>query len=413
MTTGIHKGEAEHKYDYSALIYEIPAYGWSSTQHKIGLWFVNPSFEYMGGGPTKALHVGLSGVAQTAVITQLVGLTPDVWVFAADGSLAIAAGVDAEKITRLVAPATADATLASLPSALADDLRAKRASFVMHMPVDALQGPSLGKALDAALKNVPGYKTEQMRGGLAMLSPLSSSTLWITEANNQTVVHMAVQGIGHTADEEGKAALAAAVAVAGGGDAAALFGALASKYPASPRLAAYQTRAGTNGPGVLAGSGVGGLVLSGAIAWTIASGFVNGDLVADANLPPPGKTPEELAAEAQAAADALKKAADDQAAADAAAKTAADDAAKKQADADAEAKKKADADAKKKADADAKKKADAEAKKKADAEAKKKADEEAKKKADEEAKKKDPPPLKPGIPKRVGRGPVTTPAPKP
>src|ERR1041385_3695939 len=67
MTTGIHKGEAEHKYDYSALIYEIPAYGWSSTKHSVGLWFVNPSFEYMAGGPTKAeltghLYVNPGGV---------------------------------------------------------------------------------------------------------------------------------------------------------------------------------------------------------------------------------------------------------------------------------------------------------------------------------------------------------------
>ena len=41
MTTGIHKGEAEHKYDYSALIYDIPAYGWSSTKYNLGFWFIN------------------------------------------------------------------------------------------------------------------------------------------------------------------------------------------------------------------------------------------------------------------------------------------------------------------------------------------------------------------------------------
>ena len=66
-----------------------------------------------------------------------------------------------------------------------------------------------------------------------------------------------------------KAALAAAVAVAGGGDPAALFGELVTKYPASPRLAAYQARAGSNGPGVLIGSAVGG------------GGDVNGDLIDD------------------------------------------------------------------------------------------------------------------------------------
>jgi rhamnogalacturonan endolyase len=53
LNTGIYSGEVEHKYDYSAIQFEIPAYGWSSTEHKLGLWFVNPSIEYLSGGPTK------------------------------------------------------------------------------------------------------------------------------------------------------------------------------------------------------------------------------------------------------------------------------------------------------------------------------------------------------------------------
>jgi len=53
MTTGVHKGEAEHKYDYSAVLSETPAYGWISTRERVGLWLINPSGEYLGGGPTK------------------------------------------------------------------------------------------------------------------------------------------------------------------------------------------------------------------------------------------------------------------------------------------------------------------------------------------------------------------------
>ena len=51
MTTGIHKGEPEHKYDYSALFSETPAYGWSSSSKKAGIWVVSPSLEYLNGGP--------------------------------------------------------------------------------------------------------------------------------------------------------------------------------------------------------------------------------------------------------------------------------------------------------------------------------------------------------------------------
>ena len=53
MNTGIHKGKVEHKYGYSALYSESPAFGWSSEEKKVGLWMVNPSLEYIAGGPTK------------------------------------------------------------------------------------------------------------------------------------------------------------------------------------------------------------------------------------------------------------------------------------------------------------------------------------------------------------------------
>jgi rhamnogalacturonan endolyase len=53
MTTGIHRGEVEHKYDYAAMFSETPAYGWSSSDRKLGVWIVNPSLEYINGGPIK------------------------------------------------------------------------------------------------------------------------------------------------------------------------------------------------------------------------------------------------------------------------------------------------------------------------------------------------------------------------
>jgi rhamnogalacturonan endolyase len=58
MTTGVHKGEVEHKYDYSAVMPDTPAYGWSSTKHHVGVWLINPSFEYVAGGPTKVELTG-------------------------------------------------------------------------------------------------------------------------------------------------------------------------------------------------------------------------------------------------------------------------------------------------------------------------------------------------------------------
>ena len=53
MNSGSYKGQVEHKYDYSAVQFDTPAWGWSSSEKHIGLWFVNPTIEYLSGGATK------------------------------------------------------------------------------------------------------------------------------------------------------------------------------------------------------------------------------------------------------------------------------------------------------------------------------------------------------------------------
>jgi len=58
LTTGVYKGRAEHKYDYSADQSKTPAFGWSSTKEHVGLYIINPSFEYLSSGP---LHFELTG----------------------------------------------------------------------------------------------------------------------------------------------------------------------------------------------------------------------------------------------------------------------------------------------------------------------------------------------------------------
>ena len=53
LNTGLYQGRVEHKYDYTAVQFDTPAYGWSSTKQHVGFWFVNPTIEYLSGGPTK------------------------------------------------------------------------------------------------------------------------------------------------------------------------------------------------------------------------------------------------------------------------------------------------------------------------------------------------------------------------
>lgn len=49
---------AGDKYVYTANQTENPAFGWSSTTDNVGLFFINPSMEYMSGGPTKIEFLG-------------------------------------------------------------------------------------------------------------------------------------------------------------------------------------------------------------------------------------------------------------------------------------------------------------------------------------------------------------------
>ena len=58
MTTGIHTGEVEHKYDYNMLFTETPTWGWSSTSKQVGVWIVNPSTEYLSNGPDRVDYGG-------------------------------------------------------------------------------------------------------------------------------------------------------------------------------------------------------------------------------------------------------------------------------------------------------------------------------------------------------------------
>jgi rhamnogalacturonan endolyase len=51
--SGIYKNSVEHKYSYNAPMYKLQAWGWSSTKDHIGVYFINPSNEYIMGGPER------------------------------------------------------------------------------------------------------------------------------------------------------------------------------------------------------------------------------------------------------------------------------------------------------------------------------------------------------------------------
>jgi rhamnogalacturonan endolyase len=61
IAAGNYKNSVEHKYTYCGIMYRLPAYGWSSTKDHIGVYFINPTTEYIGGGAEKmdlVCHMG-------------------------------------------------------------------------------------------------------------------------------------------------------------------------------------------------------------------------------------------------------------------------------------------------------------------------------------------------------------------
>ena len=50
LTSGVYANSVEHKYSYNGVMYRLQAWGWSSTKDHVGVYFINPSTEYIGGG---------------------------------------------------------------------------------------------------------------------------------------------------------------------------------------------------------------------------------------------------------------------------------------------------------------------------------------------------------------------------
>lgn len=98
MTTGRHAGWAEHKYSYSAILENVPAYGWAGTKQSVGVWIINPSVEYIAGGPTKMELTGHRDVGGTSLPTLL-----NMWHGSHYGGTVLSLGKD-EKWSKIIGP---------------------------------------------------------------------------------------------------------------------------------------------------------------------------------------------------------------------------------------------------------------------------------------------------------------------
>lgn len=147
------------------------------------------------------------------------------------------------------APPTSE-LLDALPGGLGDALHEGTATFALHVELDGLQTPGLREQVAVlAGPQSPWFSDPaQLSAGLALLSSLSSASLWLTHHEGTAIGHVAVRSFGDDHSEDGRAAHAARIAVeAGKRRASEAYGELTVRNRSSPQLLAFIARAGQNG----------------------------------------------------------------------------------------------------------------------------------------------------------------------
>lgn len=150
LTTGRYAGQVEHKYDYSAVQFDIPAFGWASTTQHIGFYFINPSMEYLSGGATKVELTGHLDDGKGGDPTLL-----DYWRGTHYGGSVLTLA-DGENWSKVVGPIFLFLNRASDPNSAYRDALAQAVKEAAKWPYDWVQG------IDYPTRNQRGTVTGQL-----------------------------------------------------------------------------------------------------------------------------------------------------------------------------------------------------------------------------------------------------------
>jgi rhamnogalacturonan endolyase len=168
MNTGILKDQVEHKYDYSAIQWETPAYGWSSTKDHVGLWVVTANPDYMSGGPTKLELVTHRDATFTSSLTAP---APPTLLYVWKGphyggtDLVVAKG---EQWTKTIGPFLLYCNSGATPDAMRHDAVEEAAREATKWPYTWAAAPGypaaagLGSLTGRIILHDPGYPKEKM-----------------------------------------------------------------------------------------------------------------------------------------------------------------------------------------------------------------------------------------------------------
>jgi len=151
------KEDRENKYNYTANQFQNRAFGWASTKEGIGCFLINPSMEYMSGGPTKVeflTHRDTNQIAAPCVLNY--------WRSSHYGGAVVSVGID-EHWVKVIGPFMIYCNRGSDPQAILRDARSKQAAEESEWPYGWVDAPA--------------YLTAGERGGikgrLVLLDPLA------------------------------------------------------------------------------------------------------------------------------------------------------------------------------------------------------------------------------------------------
>lgn len=249
----------------------------------------------------QAVHVKFEGGKQAKFLKEM-DYASEVFAFAAGHYAAATVGATedvVEKVSTYKGSGPSATMLAALPAPLATALEAGEPAFAMYVPFDALQAASASRIFEAISGELPAGEFSKtnpkkiMQLSMDLLAPLSSTSVWISHLDEGPVFHAVVQGFAEAGTAEGRAAFGAIAAVGSGADRTSTYAALARKYPASPRVSSYKSRAGELGDAFASLFVVGAIGGAGAGLWLGTSAVSSPIAVeaADPAVPPSVKSP--------------------------------------------------------------------------------------------------------------------------
>ncbi len=133
---------AGDKYVYTAVQSENPAFGWSSTTKNVGLFFINPSMEYMSGGPTKVEFMGHRNTSREAE-----GCVLNYWRSSHYGG-ASASIAEGEEWNKIIGPFLIYANAGEGHDAIYADAKARAVKEQQKWPYKWMSDPNYSKAKD-------------------------------------------------------------------------------------------------------------------------------------------------------------------------------------------------------------------------------------------------------------------------